>query len=74
MKFNDLVKSTFAGLDMQSQIEFIDMPEDIRDKYQYFTEARMGKLIAAGYNTPFYSLEDGVDDYVRNYLNKNLFY
>lgn len=72
--FNDLVKSTFAGLDLASVIEYIDMPEDIRDKYQYFTEARMEKLIAAGYNTPLCSLEDGVDDYVRNYLNKNLFY
>jgi len=72
--FNDLVKATFAGLDMQHQIEFIDMPEDIRDKYQYFTEAKMEKLAAAGYPHEFYSLEKGVDDYVRNYLDKNLFY
>jgi ADP-L-glycero-D-manno-heptose 6-epimerase len=72
--FNDLVKSTFAGLDLQSQIAFIDMPEDIRDKYQYFTEASMDKLKAAGYNKEFYSLEKGVDDYVRNYLCKNSFY
>lgn len=72
--FNDLVKATFAGLDMQPVIEFIDMPEDIRDKYQYFTEAKMEKLRAAGYSKEFYTLEKGVDDYVRNYLNKNLFY
>jgi ADP-L-glycero-D-manno-heptose 6-epimerase len=72
--FNDLVKATFAGLDMQHNIEFIDMPEDIRDKYQYFTEAKMEKLADAGYPHEFYSLEEGVDDYVRNYLNKNLFY
>jgi ADP-L-glycero-D-manno-heptose 6-epimerase len=72
--FNDLVKATFAGLDMQPVIEFIDMPEDIRDKYQYFTEAKMEKLRAAGYPKEFYTLEKGVDDYVRNYLNKNLFY
>jgi len=72
--FNDLVKSTFAGLDLQPNIEFIDMPEDIRDKYQYFTEASMDKLRAAGYTNEFYSLEKGVDDYVRNYLSKNLFY
>ncbi len=72
--FNDLVKATFAGLDLPVQINFIDMPEDIRDKYQYFTEARMDKLIAAGYSKSFYTLEEGVDDYVRNYLNQNLFY
>lgn len=72
--FNALVKSTFAGLDMQPEIEFIDMPEDLRDKYQYFTEANMDKLKAAGYTNEFYSLEKGVDDYVRNYLSKNTFY
>ncbi len=72
--FNDLVRSTFAGLDLQPNIEFIDMPEDIRDKYQYFTEASMDKLKAAGYTKEFYSLEKGVDDYVRNYLSKNTFY
>jgi len=72
--FNDLVKATFSGLDMPPNIEFIDMPEDIRDKYQYFTEAAMDKLKAAGYNKEFYSLEKGVDDYVRNYLAKNIFY
>jgi ADP-L-glycero-D-manno-heptose 6-epimerase len=72
--FNDLVKATFTGLNLQPQIEYIDMPEDIRDKYQYFTEASMDKLKAAGYNKDFYSLEKGVDDYVRNYLAKNTFY
>ena len=72
--FNDLVKSTFTGLDLEPNIEFIDMPEDIRDKYQYFTEASMDKLKAAGYTHEFHSLEKGVDDYVRNYLSKNLFY
>ena len=45
------------------------MPLDIRDKYQYFTEANMQKLKNAGYTNEFYSLENGVDDYVRNYLN-----
>lgn len=72
--FNDLVKATFTGLDLPPQIEYIDMPEDIRDKYQYFTEATMDKLKTAGYDREFYSLEKGVDDYVRNYLSKNLFY
>jgi ADP-L-glycero-D-manno-heptose 6-epimerase len=68
--FEDLVKSTFAGLDQSTNIVYIDMPEDIRDKYQYFTEANMEKLKAAGYTDEFYSLEKGVDDYVRNYLSK----
>lgn len=66
--FNDLVKATFKGMDKPAHIEFIDMPEDIRDKYQYFTEADMHKLVNAGYTAAFYSLEEGVDDYVRNYL------
>ncbi len=72
--FNKLVKSTFNGLDLPENIEYIDMPEDIRDKYQYFTEASMDKLKAAGYTKDFYSLEQGVDDYVRNYLDKNKMY
>lgn len=72
--FDDLVKATFAGLDMEPNIRFIDMPLDIRDKYQYFTEANMQKLRDAGYSNDFYSLEEGVDDYVRNYLAKNRYY
>lgn len=66
--FEDLVKATYAGLDKEPNIQFIDMPEDIRDKYQYFTEANMKKLVDAGYTTPFHTLEAGVEDYVRNYL------
>lgn len=72
--FDDLVKATFKGLDMEAKIQYIDMPEDIRDKYQYFTEANMQKLRDAGYTEEFHSLEDGVDDYVRNYLSKNRYY
>jgi ADP-L-glycero-D-manno-heptose 6-epimerase len=72
--FEDLVKSTFAGLDKTPSIRFIDMPEDIRDKYQYFTEADMQKLVHAGYSETFYSLEEGVGDYVRNYLSQNKYY
>lgn len=72
--FEDLVKATFAGLNMKPEIVFIDMPEDIRDKYQYFTEAEMDKLIASGYASPFYSLEEGVGDYVKNYLSYNKIY
>ncbi len=66
--FNALAKSTFAALEKVPVIEYIDTPEDIRDKYQYFTEAGMSKLRNAGYKNEFYSLEKGVDDYVRNYL------
>jgi ADP-L-glycero-D-manno-heptose 6-epimerase len=72
--FEDLVKATFAGLNKPANISFIDMPEDIRDKYQYFTEANMQKLSDAGYDHSFYSLEEGVDDYVRNYLVKEKHY
>lgn len=72
--FDNLVKATFAGLDKKSQIKYIDMPEDIRNTYQYFTEADMHKIKAAGYTQPFYSLENGVDDYVRNYLSKRKYY
>ena len=69
--FNDLVKATFRGLQIPQHIKYVDMPEDIRDKYQYFTEADMEKLRNAGYKEGFYSLEDGVKDYVANYLAEN---
>ncbi len=68
--FVDLANATFEALDLQPNIEFVDTPIDIRDKYQYFTEADMTKLIAAGYQKPFTSLENGIDDYVGNYLAK----
>jgi ADP-L-glycero-D-manno-heptose 6-epimerase len=66
--FLDLAKAVFAAMEKEPDIEFIDTPEDIRDKYQYFTEAKMEKLRNAGYDQPFTSLENGVNDYVRNYL------
>ena len=72
--FDDLVKATFSALDLSADIEYIDMPLDIRDKYQYFTEASMQKLRDTGYNDNFYSLEEGIGDYVRNYLDKNRYY
>lgn len=71
--FEDLARATFAGLDLEADIRYIDMPEDIRDKYQYFTEADMNKLRKAGYDLPFRSLEDGVNDYVRNYLARGTY-
>lgn len=64
----DLGRALFAALDRPEVIEFIAMPEQIRPKYQYFTQASMGRLRAAGYDAPFTSLEAGVADYVRNYL------
>jgi ADP-L-glycero-D-manno-heptose 6-epimerase len=69
--FEDLVKAVFAALDLPPVVKYINMPEDIRDKYQYFTEAEMEKLGAAGYSHPFYSLENGIGDYVKNYLSTN---
>lgn len=66
--FEDLVTATFAGLDKKPNIEYIDMPEDIRETYQYYTQADMKKLVDAGYVNKFHTLEEGVDDYVRNYL------
>jgi ADP-L-glycero-D-manno-heptose 6-epimerase len=72
--FNDLVKATFAGLDLPPKIEYIDMPEDIRSTYQYFTEANMQKIRSVGYVDEFFSLERGIDDYVRNYLVREKIY
>ena len=68
--FYDLVGATFDAMGLERKIKFIDMPESLRPKYQYFTEAKMDKLKEAGYQDGFYSLEDGVRDYVRNYLEK----
>lgn len=72
--FQDLVTATFKGLNLDPVIEFIDMPLDIRDTYQYFTEAKMNKLRRVGYTSPFYSLEEGVVEYVKNYLDTDTVY
>ncbi len=66
--FLDLARSTFKAMERPENITFIDTPADIRDKYQYFTEARMEKMRSIGYDKPFHTLEEGVADYVRNYL------
>lgn len=66
--FYDLAANTFRAMDREPNIQFIDTPSDIRDTYQYFTEADMNKLRAAGYDRPFHSLEEGIEDYVRKYL------
>lgn len=72
--FEDLAKAVFAGLEKPPHIKYIDMPQDIRDKYQYFTEAEMEKLRNAGYGEPFCTLEEGISDYVKNYLLANNYY
>ena len=72
--FLDLVKNTFKAMNKPEKIEFIDTPIDIRDKYQYFTEANMNKLRSIGYANAFYSLEDGVKDYVQSYLLRDVYY
>lgn len=66
--FNDVVKAVFNAMNVPPNIIYIDIPDEIRDKYQYFTEAYIQKLRNAGYEEPFYSLEDGIHDYVTNYL------
>jgi ADP-L-glycero-D-manno-heptose 6-epimerase len=66
--FLDLVRATFKAMNLPEQIEFIDTPKDLRETYQYFTEARMQKTRAHGYSNPFMPLESGVEDYVKNYL------
>jgi ADP-L-glycero-D-manno-heptose 6-epimerase len=72
--FLDLTTSTFNALGREPVIEFIDTPEDIRDKYQYFTEANMQKVHDYGYEKPFTSLENGVEDYVKHYLIPQKYY
>lgn len=66
--FNDLVKYTFDAMDLPVAIEYIDTPGDIRDTYQYFTEANMNKIRETGYSGVFRSLNEGIHDYIRNYL------
>jgi len=66
--FLSLAHNVFRAMGRPEHIAFIDTPADIRDKYQYFTEAEMGKLRGTGYSKPFHTLEEGIEDYVRNYL------
>jgi ADP-L-glycero-D-manno-heptose 6-epimerase len=69
--FYDLGCSVFRALGLEADIRFIEMPESLRPKYQYYTQATMEKLRGAGYDKPFHSLEDGAMDYVQNYLNQD---
>ncbi|MEM6344195.1 MAG: ADP-glyceromanno-heptose 6-epimerase [Bacteroidota bacterium] len=72
--FNDLVKNVFSSLLLEPKIEYIDTPADIRDAYQYFTEADMSKFRATGYRSPFLSLEEGVQKYVQQFLSLRKYY
>jgi len=71
--WNDLVKAVFAAMGKKPNIEYIDMPESIRDQYQYFTEADITNLRKAGYDKEITTLEDAIKDYVRNYLQNELY-
>jgi ADP-L-glycero-D-manno-heptose 6-epimerase len=66
--FNDLASAVFRSMNKPVSIQYIDIPEDIRNTYQYFTEARMNKLRSIGYDQPFFTLEEGIDDYLKNFL------
>ncbi len=72
--FLDLAKATFKAMEMQENIEFVDTPVDIRDKYQYYTQANMQKLLDQAYEIPFHTLEQGITDYVRNYLMERKYF
>lgn len=72
--FLHLAQATFKALGKEEKISFVPTPEDIRDKYQYFTQANMSKLRGIGYNTPFKSLSEGVEDYVKGYLISNKYF
>jgi ADP-L-glycero-D-manno-heptose 6-epimerase len=68
--WNDLIHAVYAAMGMKPDIEYIEMPEGLRNQYQYFTQAQMNKLEKAGCPVDFSSLEDSVRDYVQNYLQK----
>ncbi len=69
--FRVLGESVFEALGRTPNIEYIEMPEDLRGKYQYYTQAEMSKLYEAGYTKPFYDLKSGAADYVQNYLDRD---
>lgn len=71
--FLELANATFDSMGKTRNISFVDIPIDIRDKYQYFTEADISKLKSVGYNKPFHDLCDGIHDYVTNYLSHHLY-
>ena len=72
--FKDLARAVFQALQVPEKIEFTNIPEDIRDKYQYYTQAEMQKLMSIGYSKKFHTLEEGVGEYVRNYLEEGKYW
>lgn len=72
--WNDLVTALFAALNIPPNINYVDMPKYLEQKYQYFTEAKVDKIRKAGYTKPLHSLEEGVTDYVQNYLLKENYF
>jgi ADP-L-glycero-D-manno-heptose 6-epimerase len=68
--FADLIRAVFTALNREAKIEFVPMPEDLKGKYQYFTQATTAKLCASGFDAPLHSVEDGVRDYVVNHLSR----
>lgn len=72
--FKDLGEAVFKFMNRACQIDFIDTPIDIRDKYQYFTEAKMSKLRGVGFKDAFFTLEEGIEDYIVNYLTSSKYY
>lgn len=69
--FKDLAEGTFKAASKPAKINYMDMPESLREKYQYYTQADMTKLQAAGYTKPFTELEDGIEKFVRDYMSKS---
>jgi ADP-L-glycero-D-manno-heptose 6-epimerase len=69
--WNELVKAVFAAMNIKPNVEYIEMPESIRNQYQYYTEADITKLLNAGFNKEITTLEDAIKDYVQNYLRKD---
>ena len=69
--FRDLMLSAYAALGAKPNIQYVDMPEQIRGSYQYFTQSEVDRLLRAGYNGGFTALEDAVETYVKNFLNRS---
>ena len=72
--FYDLASGVFTSLDLQTEVSYIDTPLDIRDTYQYFTQASMEKMRQIGYSKDFFTLENGISDYVHRYLSNNSYF
>lgn len=71
--WKDLAECIFKAMNLPKNIEYIDIPEDIREKYQYFTEANMNKLRSIGYTKPFTKIEAAIEDYIKNYISTNTY-